>query len=166
MEDSYNVFPTCWGPAMWFFLHSIACAYTPERDHKAYLDFFINLKYILPCEECREHYSSNLNIYDLRIALTSNESMFRFVYDLHNLVNKQTGVPSSKWPSYESVKKKYVSFRTKCSAVKGVCGSKEPSVPKMKIVEKFGNDMISYASCFFIIFILVVIIICLVSIKK
>jgi hypothetical protein len=141
MENKVGILPTCWGPALWFSIHSIAYAYNPQIDKENYFDFFSNLGNILPCEECRIHYKQNLNRQELVIALESQENLFRWAYDLHNKVNRQTGVPESKWPSYDSIKEKYSSFRASCDQLPGVCGTGPGIVPKkkMKMVEQFGD---------------------------
>lgn len=136
--NKVGILPTCWGPAMWFTLHSIAYAYNPQTDKDNYYTFFSNLGNILPCEECRVHYSQNLNKQELFIALDNSENLFKWVYDLHNKVNRQTGVPESKWPSYESVKQRYGSFKASCTDIPGVCSSGLGPQKKMKIVEQFG----------------------------
>jgi hypothetical protein len=139
MSNKVGILPSCWGPAMWFTLHSIAYAYNPQIDKENYNNFFSNLGYVLPCEECRVHYSQNLNKQELLIALDSAENLFRWVYDLHNKVNKQTGVSESKWPSYESVKERYGSFKASCADMPGVCGAGPGIKKKMKMVEQFGD---------------------------
>lgn len=133
---------TCWGPSLWFTLHSIAFAYDPSTDKESYFNFFSNLGNILPCADCRSHYKQNLNRTELSSALSSQESMFRWVYDLHNKVNKQIGVPQKDWPSYESIKKKYESFSASCDHLPGTCGNSPNSTistKRMKVVEQFGN---------------------------
>jgi len=140
MEIGKGLLPSCWGGPAWVFLHSIAYAYNPKTDKDNYYNFFSNLGGVLPCEECRLHYSQNLNKQELVIALESNENLFRWVYDLHNKVNRQTGVPESKWPSYESVKQRYGSFKASCSDVPGVCGAiPGKAYKKIKMVEQFGD---------------------------
>jgi hypothetical protein len=137
-DKKVGVLPSCWGQSAWLFIHSIAYAYNPQIDKQKYFDFFSNLGSILPCEECRIHYSQNLNKQELIIALETNENLFKWVYDLHNKVNKQIGVSESNWPSYESIKQRYTSFKASCSEI-GVCGSKTQNHKKLKIVEQFGN---------------------------
>lgn len=135
-----GLLPSCWGPIMWGSLHSIAYAYNPQTDKDNYFNFFSNLGTVLPCEECRTHYYQNLNKQDLVVALISNENLFKWVYDLHNKVNFQTGIPESKWPSYESIKERYASFEASCSNIQGVCGSTPgKKQKKIKMVEQFGE---------------------------
>jgi hypothetical protein len=160
MTDKIGMLPSCWGSALWHVLATISYVYNPKVDKENYFNFFMNLGNILPCEECRVHYSQNVDKQDLLNALNSNETMFRWVYDLHNKVNQQTGVPESKWPSYESVKKRYSSYESSCSDIPGVCSTKPGTVhKKIKIVEQFGNfseDYISYIVIGILSFILVI----------
>jgi hypothetical protein len=139
LNNKVGILPSCWGPAMWFAIHSIAYAYNPQTDKENYNNFFSNLGSILPCEECRIHYSQNVSKQELLMALNSPENLFRWVYDLHNKVNRQTGVPESKWPSYESIKERYSSFKASCADIPGVCGSSQGLKKKMKMVEQFGD---------------------------
>lgn len=140
MENKIGVLPSCWGSGSWIMIHSIAYVYNPKLDKEKYFNFFSNLGSILPCEDCRIHYSQNLNKQELITALETNETFFRWVYDLHNKVNKQTGVPESKWPSYESIREKYNSFKTSCSDIPGVCGGSSSNTNKrsIKMIEQFG----------------------------
>lgn len=143
MKQKKGLLPSCWGSSYWFVLHSMAYVYDP-KDKNKYFNFFMNLGDILPCEECKIHYQQNVNKYELDQALNSNESFFRWVYDLHNIVNEQLHVPKSKWPSYESVKQRYQSYESDCSNLKGVCGLKAGSKPKkIKIVEEFGSEKLN-----------------------
>lgn len=139
MYNKVGILPSCWGSSMWFSLHSIAYAYNPQIDKENYYSFFSNLGNILPCEECRFHYYQNLNKKELITALESAENMFKWVYDLHNKVNLQTGVPPNKWPSYESVKEKYSTFKASCAYTPGTCGPGTGKMKRMKIVEQFDN---------------------------
>ena len=139
MEKGKGLLPSCWGPMLWGVIHSIAYAYNPQIDKERYYDFFSNLGHVLPCEECRIHYSQNLNKQELAIALENQENLFRWTYDLHNKVNRQTGVPESKWPSYESVKQRYGSFKASCTDIPGVCGQNSGPQKKVKVIEQFGS---------------------------
>lgn len=140
MSEKNGVLTTCWGSCTWIFIHSVAWAYNPRVDRDNYFNFFMNLGNVLPCEECRRHYSQNVKKDELFRALESNESFFKWVYDLHNLVNKQTGVPESQWPSYELIKQKYNSFKASCSELPGICGStgNKTLQKKIRVVEQFG----------------------------
>jgi hypothetical protein len=137
-----GLLPSCWGPTLWWSLHSIAMAYDP-KNKESYFSFFKNLGNVLPCEECKLHYSKNFNSDKLRNELETKEGLFKWVYDLHNTVNKQTGVPKSKWPTYEEIKKKFENFKVSCDSAPGVCGGAIQGKDKKKIiiVEEFGNTL-------------------------
>ncbi len=131
----------CWGSSGWQFIHSVAYAYNPTNDQikKAYYEFFINLGKVLPCTECREHYKENVKGTELFNALDSQETLFKWSYDLHNVVNKQTDVPEKNWPSYESVKDRYNKYKSDCNEIPGACGSKDPNKIRTKVIEQFSN---------------------------
>lgn len=99
--------PTVWGPKLWFFIHTLALNY-PERptfqDIKTYETFFDNLKYIIPCEKCRLHYTQRLNDNPVTKYLTDTNTLFIYTIDLHNEVNKSLG---KKIYTYEEVSKIY-----------------------------------------------------------
>lgn len=126
MSEKIGLLPTCWGPSAWKFLESIAYVYNPDTDDRQkYFDFFAGLGYILPCEECRKNYIKHFDTNSLVKALETNDGIFRWVYDLHNKVNKNKNIPESSWPSYEQVKNKYNAYKANCDSVNSVC-----SLPK------------------------------------
>jgi hypothetical protein len=136
-----GLLPGCWGNSMWHSIHSIAYAYEPSNINKNnYFNFFVSLGKVLPCEECKEHYDENVKPGELTAALESKETLFRWVYDLHNKVNQQTSVPESKWPSYESVKEMYDNYKTDCNTSPGVCGSGLNNKKKLKVVEQSEDE--------------------------
>ena len=144
MTDTKGLLPSCWGSPLWHALHSIAMAYVPSPENKKkYFDFFASLGNVLPCEECKKHYKENFQKTsgDLQRALETNDGLFRWVYDLHNLVNRQTGVSKEKWPSYQEIVKKYENFKVSCGNTPGVCGAVPGKVPekRVRIVEEFGT---------------------------
>lgn len=87
---------TVWGPAGWFFIHSVAMAYpdTPtKRQRKAAIDFFASLREVLPCEDCKKHYCANCDDKRLETAIQSRKALIRWTIDLHNKVNLSLGKP-------------------------------------------------------------------------
>ena len=60
--------PNVWGPKLWFVLHTISFNY-PEKqssvDKQQYHDFFVNLKHMIPCVVCREHYTEHIHNYPI-----------------------------------------------------------------------------------------------------
>ena len=78
-----------WGPDAWLFLHTITLNYPDkpnEKDKDNYKIFFDSLQNILPCEKCKIHYSENIKKYP--IDLESKESLVKWLFNLHNEVNK------------------------------------------------------------------------------
>ena len=105
-----------WGPPMWHVLHTISFNYPvlpTEKDKKHYMKFYSSLQNILPCKYCRDNLKNNL----IKLPLTkevfsSRNTLSKWVYDLHELVNKMLGKNSGL--SYDQVKNRYEHFRSRC----------------------------------------------------
>jgi hypothetical protein len=86
-----------WGPGAWKFLHQITFYYpddpTPKQQTQA-LNLFTSLRTLLPCEECRAHYDSDLNLHPPDTS--SKTSLSQWLIDLHNRVNVRLGKPIKK----------------------------------------------------------------------
>ena len=89
-------------------MHAVAFTY-PEsptpNERKQYIDFFKSLEAVIPCPSCRQHYGEHIN--STPIEADNTENLSRWVYDLHDKVNKRNGKTS---PSYEEVKDMYTGF--------------------------------------------------------
>ena len=93
--------PTIWGPPAWKFLHTITFQYPEyptDKDKKEYFIFFNSLRNVLPCPNCREHYSNNFQKYPIR--LESRNDLIEWLIDIHNEVNEMT---QRRKYSYEEV---------------------------------------------------------------
>ena len=106
-----------WGPPMWHYLHTMSFNYpvepTPE-DKEHYRDFILNLRYVLPCKYCRMNLKTNLKQLPLTMAVMKNRETFsRYVYDLHELINKMLHKKSNL--SYCDVRERYEHFRARCT---------------------------------------------------
>lgn len=105
MDIKKDLSSDIWGPSTWIFLHSITYSY-PERPSETtkleYMQFLEQLKYILPCEKCRMHYTENIQKNPPK--LDNRESFVEWMIDLHNQVNIQN---NKKKLSYEEVHKIY-----------------------------------------------------------
>src|SRR5574343_1136900 len=107
-----GVKPCMWGPIQWTFLHILSFNYPDnptDTDKLNMKNYLMSLGNVLPCEECRTHFFENagkeINGQTLDIALQSKRTFSRWMYDLHNLVNVQTG--STKKISFEEVQQIY-----------------------------------------------------------
>ena len=86
--------PKFWGPHGWYFLHSVTMHYPKnpsEQEKQIYFNFFKSLENVLPCEKCAYHYSQNLKIHSLEESLESRDKFVKWLINVHNEVNKETG---------------------------------------------------------------------------
>jgi hypothetical protein len=120
-NDEYNsgdgMLTTVWGPGMWHYLHTMSFNYpvkpTPE-EKKHYRDFIINLQYVLPCKHCRINLARNFKQMPLKMTnMSSRESFSKYIYELHELVNKMLHKKSNL--KYCDVRERYEHFRSRCT---------------------------------------------------
>ena len=93
-----------WGEYLWHTIHFVSLGYPnnpSSNDKKYYKDFYVNLKNVLPCQECSEHYGENLKKYNIDNFLDTKEKLFEWTVLIHNEVNRMLG--KSEW----SVKEAY-----------------------------------------------------------
>ena len=101
--------PKIWGPHAWFTLHSISMALpdkVPEETQKDLLDFMRSFGGLIPCNICKTNYNRHLSeeLPPLKDNVQTRELFSKWLIDLHNVVNKETGKPEM---SYEAVVDKY-----------------------------------------------------------
>jgi hypothetical protein len=106
-----------WGPIMWTALHTISFNYPVNPtldDKKHYKDFIYNLRYVLPCKYCRINLTKNLKQKPLlNCHMKNRETFSRYIYELHELVNKMLDKKSTL--SYCDVRERYEHFRSRCT---------------------------------------------------
>jgi hypothetical protein len=111
---------TAWGPAIWHYLHMMSFNYPVKpslEDKKHYRDFIINLQYVLPCKYCRINLKNNFKQKPIQMCdMASRETFSRYVYELHELVNKMLKKTSNL--SYCDVRERYEHFRSRCTEEK------------------------------------------------
>ena len=105
-----------WGPAMWHSLHMISFNYPVEptsQQKKQYRNLMLNLVNVLPCKHCRLNLKKNYKIFPLKMeCMKSRDSFSRYVYQLHERINKNLGKDSGL--SYCDVRERYEHFRARC----------------------------------------------------
>ncbi len=105
-----------WGPPLWHSLHTISFNYPvkPTKEQKEnYYNYFKCLENVLPCKYCRDNYKVNLkNLKFGKSHFKNRESLSKFVYNLHEHVNKNLGKKSTL--SYDQVRDRYENFRSRC----------------------------------------------------
>ena len=109
-----------WGPSMWHYLHIMSFNYpvapTTEDKHN-YLNFMLSLQNTLPCKYCRINLKTNYKQMPITMATMKNrESFSRYVYQLHELINKMLKKTSNL--SYCDVRERYEHFRARCTEEK------------------------------------------------
>lgn len=105
-----------WGPGAWHFLHTISFNYPvhpTKQEKKEYMNFIFSMKNVLPCGKCRKNFKKNLKTLPLTLkAMKSRATFSKYVYSLHEVVNKMLGKKSNL--TYEQVKERYEHFRARC----------------------------------------------------
>lgn len=105
-----------WGPSLWHYLHTMSFNYPihpTDADKKNYKKFIINMQSVLPCKYCRENLKNNLKAHPLLMCHLDNRNTFsRYIYKLHEIINKQLGKKSGL--SYCDVRERYEHFRARC----------------------------------------------------
>jgi len=101
LSGKNNIDPTLWGPHFWKVIHLTSFGYPTnpaQSDIDAYKNFYMSLGGVLPCDTCSnsclefmkdaEKHTCETNIDD---ALVSRDSLIKWGYDFHNIVNKKLG---------------------------------------------------------------------------
>ena len=105
-----------WGPAQWHMLHTISFNYPVKptlEEKKQYRNYVISLQNILPCGACRKKLKMNFKHLPLSMKhMESRDSFSRYIYNLHELVNKMLKKTSNL--TYCDVRERYEHFRARC----------------------------------------------------
>jgi len=108
---------TVWGPMMWSYLHTMSFNYPnnpTKEDKKHYKEFIENLQYVLPCKFCRMNLANNLKEFPIKEChMASRDAFSRYVYDLHETVNKMLKKKSGL--TFCEVRDRYENFRSRCT---------------------------------------------------
>ena len=134
-DEEYNsndgMLTSVWGPVFWFFLHTMSFNYPicPNNETKKhYMNFILSLKNILPCKYCRDNLTDNFKKLPISMDTMKNRETFsRYVYNLHEMVNKMLGKKSGL--SYCDVRERYEHFRARCT-------DEKPKLFKIKKTQK------------------------------
>jgi hypothetical protein len=123
---------TVWGPPMWHYLHTMSFNYPVHptaADKRNYRAFMLGLQHVLPCKYCRTNLTTNYKNHPLRACHLANRDAFsRYVYELHEIVNKLLGKTSGL--SYCDVRERYEHFRARCT------DDPSPRMAKMNLKNK------------------------------
>ena len=81
-----------WGPYFWFTLHTITLSYPDKptyENKRQFNDFFMVLQHVIPCNVCKEHYIKHISNFPISTALDSKEHLVMWLFNLHNMVNRE-----------------------------------------------------------------------------
>jgi hypothetical protein len=120
-SEDYNsndgMLTTVWGPGMWHYLHTMSFNYPVKpscEDKKHYYEFVLSLRHVLPCGKCRKNLVKNFKKLPLKMRhMESRETFSKYIYRLHELVNKMLGKNSGL--TYQMVRERYEHFRSRCT---------------------------------------------------
>lgn len=108
---------------MWYFLHTVAYNYDPDKHNKKNYQMFYNLVAdTLPYgQKFEKVFKEALNVFPLTdVCLMARENLTAWLYLVHEYVNKKLGRPMISYPATCS---KYEKIRAKCNAKKGSPGT-------------------------------------------
>ena len=119
-SDDYNspdgMLTSIWGPPMWHVLHTMSFNYPvkpTKEDKDNYYNYFKNLVNVLPCRYCRDNLKKNYKKIKFNKSVFKNrDTLSRFVYNLHEEVNRVLGKKSKL--TYNQVRDRYEHFRARC----------------------------------------------------
>lgn len=103
----YNINPLLWGPHLWKFMHYLTLSYpdNPNIDEQnKFRNFFTMIGQYLPCEKCRVNYKTNIQTLPLTdVVLSSRNNLIKWLFDLHNIVNKETGKTQLTYDKFNDI---------------------------------------------------------------
>ena len=121
--------PKVWGPHYWFVLHTIALTYPQnpnETVKKKYYDFIQNLPLFIPIENMGNFFSNLLDTYPVTPYLDSKEAFIKWMYFIHNRVNKELEYKQiSLSESLEEYYKNYTNYHTQSNKSNSIIIKKE-----------------------------------------
>jgi hypothetical protein len=114
MSRKEGLMTNIWGPSFWHVLHCITFNYPvlpTETDKHNYKNFFKSLCNVLPCCECRDHYTEHIKEDKIKLCdkvFDSRSTLTKWLYDFHMCVNDSLGVTYDL--TFDKVKEIYTSY--------------------------------------------------------
>ena len=133
-KSADGMLTSVWGPNLWHVLHTMSFNYPvnpTEQDKQHYMNFIKSLQYVLPCKYCRTNLKNNLKKIQLtRKVMKTRNSFSRWLYKLHNHVNKMLGKTCTV--TYDEIRDRYEHFRSRCLTAKQKGGRKKKKIRTRK----------------------------------
>jgi hypothetical protein len=107
-----------WGPSFWHSLHCISFNYPQSptiTDKHNYKIFFKSLCHVLPCCDCRNHFTEHIKSGETILtndAFENRNTLTKWLYNFHVCVNKKLGVNYNI--TYDDLCNKYNSYIASC----------------------------------------------------
>ncbi len=101
-------FTEFFGPSLWKVMHAVSFNFPEnpsDEQRRDYIDFFSSLGPVIPCPSCGMHYRKYVK--ENPIEADDRNKLAKWVYDLHDDVNKRNGKTS---PTFEDVTKDYAGW--------------------------------------------------------
>lgn len=77
-----------WGPHFWMTMYSVAISYPENPDDQLKeqtKNFFNAIQYLLPCDECKQHYGKLLADYPINVS--SRQVLCDWIVNINNIIN-------------------------------------------------------------------------------
>lgn len=87
---------TSWGPATWYLFHTLVEKIKPDSFTLIRTDLINIIKEIcstLPCPDCANHSTLLLSTYKNYHLIQTQEDMKKFIFEFHNMVNRNAKHP-------------------------------------------------------------------------
>jgi hypothetical protein len=84
--------PKAWGPYFWFTMRCIAYNFPDNAniyDSRYYVDYYTNLKYVLPCEKCKASYSKLLDKYPVEDYAKNKTKLMSWIELIYQETEKE-----------------------------------------------------------------------------
>ena len=91
--------PKFWGPYFWFMMRCIAYNFPSDASYhekKYIIDFYNNLKNVLPCKKCRKNYGNILDKYPVENFLQSRNHLFDWVEMIYQQTDNEKGMMTQR----------------------------------------------------------------------
>ncbi len=83
--------PSVWGPHYWYVMRCVAKTYPKipsQKDKTNVHNFFKNIKNLLPCDTCSNHYSEALKKIPVRKSICCRSCLSKWVENIYNLIDE------------------------------------------------------------------------------
>lgn len=146
--ENIGLIPKIWGPPQWEVLHCITFAYPEnptDEDKDNYRTYFNSVGNVLPCSFCAKSYKEFIKSGSTELTddvLKNRKNLTKWLYDLHNVVNKKLGITYNV--TYEMICNKYESYRSHCNMTANdkIIGYKYSEIKHPPTL------LLKYATCF------------------